>query len=515
MAPFKRFVGNYGEKLTNTLRAFSDKCWKRAALIIGLALAGYDTVPKPKNLPRDAAKSLGDALDECKIDDYLLVGDKIQPSIINLVLNNAHALTEAFIDRYNEAVGEVRRVLDIARGRGVIYVAEAFYCLGLASIIANAAESGKSIEPGDADAALRIASIAILDVASADLIRPILRALEPLRGKAPQKYIVLLALALNMESLDSGTVRYIFDGLNEVLDNYGDVIKEHAPSLVHAIIAYANLLGGYLIYISDEVEGVVRRVTNLLNELGRFKSSLGVIAWAYALLPALMHGNVRRPMEETLGINVVNKASEILGGLNKLRERVQELISDEEFMGYVESLFVKADEKTVKRAILGASSFLKHALAIYRLYNDELNEAEELFNEAADESREIGDYENYLTARSWALRVEAIKGSLVDDDLVRLVDRFRQLYEETFNEERFKPTALYLSIAPSILGNYLVSLALTGDYEMINELLEEHLLVLNADRRASVLTRLALNALLRPRGGLSGELGGKLSVNPE
>jgi hypothetical protein len=50
---------------------------------------------------------------------------------------------------------------------------------------------------------------------------------------------------------------------------------------------------------------------------------------------------------------------------------------------------------------------------------------------------------------------------------------------------------------------------------MINELLEEHLWVLNAYKEASVLTRLMPNALLSPRGRLSSELEGKLSVNPE
>jgi hypothetical protein len=89
------------------------------------------------------------------------------------------------------------------------------------------------------------------------------------------------------------------------------------------------------------------------------------------------------------------------------------------------------------------------------------------------------------------------------------------LYEETFNVEHFKLTARYLSIASGTLGEYLVSLALTGNYEMINELLEEHLWVLNANKRYSVLTRLMLNALLSPRGRLSSELKGKLSVNPE
>jgi len=54
-----------------------------------------------------------------------------------------------------------------------------------------------------------------------------------------------------------------------------------------------------------------------------------------------------------------------------------------------------------------------------------------------------------------------------------------------------------------------------GDHETINKLLEEHLWVLNAIKQVSVLTRLMLNALLSPRVGLSGELKGKLSVNPE
>jgi hypothetical protein len=184
---------------------------------------------------------------------------------------------------------------------------------------------------------------------------------------------------------------------------------------------------------------------------------------------------------------------------------------DEEFMSYIESKSVKADEEAVKQAILDATSYLKGVLAYYRLNNNELIEAEELFNEAFKEFREIGNYKNYLTARGWVLRVEAIKGSLVGKELV---DGFRQLYEETFKEP-FEHTAPYLSTASLILGNYLVSLALINDVEGIRKLPEKHWLVLNADRRVSVLTRLVLNALLGPRGRLSGELKGKLSVNPE
>jgi hypothetical protein len=420
-------------------------------------------------------------------------------------------LTEAFIDKYNEAVAEVRRFRDIARDKGIS--TEKFYGLGLASIIVKAVESGKPIEPGDADAVLDFALSAIQHVASPGLIMLILYALRPLRGKAPQRYIELLAAASGMENLDSGTVRYILSELSYVLSNYGDVVRGYAWSLVYAIVAYADLLRMHLTYFSDEVEDVVGRVADLLNELSKFKTSLDVIAWAYALLPALIHGIVRGLMKEKLGIDVIDKAArEILEELNDIRKRVQELMGDKEFMGYVESRFVKADEEAVKKEILEVASLLKHALANYRLDNNELNEARDLFNKVAEERREISDYENDLVARSLALRVETIEGSLVGE---KLVNEFWRLYEETFNVEHFKLTARYLSIAAGTLGEYLVSLALTGNYETINELLEEHLWVLNADKQVSALTRLMLNSLLSPRGRLSSELKGKLSVNTE
>jgi hypothetical protein len=530
----KYFASNYGEKLTNTLKVFSNECWKRAAFIIGAALAGFPTIPRledlsvmylsmnaqakilPDDLRKSVVESLGNALRECGVDYYLLVGDKIPPLIIIglVIVGLAYtlALAWAFIDKYNEAVAEVNRILNIARGRG-ISGAEGLYGLGLASIIA-AARLDKVVKPGDADIALHIASFTIQRVTSPIFILLVLDTLEPLRDKAPHRYLKLLAVASNFENLDRDTVRHVFGKLNEILDNYGDEVKEHAWSLVDAINAYAVLLRMYLTYFnSEEVWDMVSRVVVLLNELGRFKTSLGVIAWAHALTPALRYEDVRGLMEKKLGIDVFIKASEVLKELNDMRKRVQELMSDQEFMSFIESKSVKkADEEAVKIGILEAASHLKDALATYRLDNDELDEAEKLFNEVAEERGEIGDYKNELVARSLALRVEAIKGSLVGE---KLVNGFRQLYEETFNKKPFELSAPYFSIASHILGNYLVSLALTGNYKKIHELLEQHWWVLNANNQVSVLTRLMLNALLSPRGGLSSELEGKLSVNTE
>ena len=517
------FVDNYGKEFITTLGSFSN-CWKRAAYIIGHALAGRILVTGPEDLsvflPEDLRKSvvesLGDALNRCEIDDYLLVGNVIPPLIWYLIKNHTHALTEAFVDKYDEAIVEVSRVRDTARGRG-ISGAETFYGLGLASIITYAAGSGKVVESGGADAALHIASFAIKGVVLPDLIMPILSALRPLRDYAPHRYLSLLFSVLSIENLDLAMVRYILDELNGILDNYGDVVKGYAWSLVHAIIAYANLLMMYLAYFYayfyGELENIVGRVVGLLNELDKLSPSLGIIAWAHALAPALEHEDVRVLIEKALRIDVVDKAGKVLEELSRLRGRVQDLMSDEEFRSYVESMYIKTDEEAVKGVILGVILFLKHALAIYKLNNDEFDEAERLFNEVAEESREIGVYENYLVNRGLALRVGAIKGSLVGDELVK---KFRQLYEEAFSKEHFISTAHYLSVASHVLGDYLVSLALKGDHETISKLLEErwHWRVLNTDKQASVLTRLTLNALLGPRGKLSSELKGRLIVEP-
>jgi len=369
----KYFVDNYGEEFTDALRDFSN-CWNRAALIIGHAMAGQALVPRPEDSPEDDIESLGDALRGCGVDDYLLVSNEIPLLIRYLTYTNVlaepfidltytHVLAKAFIDKYGEAIAEVNRVLSIARGRGSIRIVEEFYGLGLASIIAYAAGSGKPI---DADVALHIASFAIQNVSSSNLILPVLGALQALSDRAPRRYIELLASAV-IENLDRDTVMYILNELNYVLSEYGDSIKGHAPSLVDAIRAYADLLLMHPEYFGDKVEGVVDKIVGLLNELGRIKSGLGVIAWAHALAPALDNEYVRVLMEEKLGIDVVDRTNEVLKELNKMREKAKELMSDEAFMSYVESRFIKAAEEAVRRTILEISSFLKHELAIYRL----------------------------------------------------------------------------------------------------------------------------------------------------
>jgi len=233
--------------------------------------------------------------------------------------------------------------------------------------------------------------------------------------------------------------------------------------------------------------------------------------------------------------NVIDKTNEILEKLSKLKEKVWELMMDEVFvsyvesrelmknegvMGYVEFRPVKADEEAVRRTILEEISSLKHKLAHYKLRNGDLDDAARLFNEAAEVAKEIKEvkcfevrFEDYLINRSWALRTEAIKSSLSDNELTKLVNEFRQLFEDIFK----RPTAEYPSIAPKVLGEYLVSLALMGgdkEVKEISELLKKYWRVLDDDEKVSVLTRLTLDALLSPKGGLSVKLW-KLSIDEE
>jgi hypothetical protein len=550
-----------GERLKHALKPYTD-CWKRAAFIIGAALAGHDSVPRPEDLSEslrgNVAKSLGNALNRCGVDDYLLVGNVIPPLIRYLTYTRVP--TEAFIDRYNEAVAEVNRILkteafidkavaevnravaevnrilNIAMDRPRFYVSIStydagsfygFYGLGLASIIAKAVESGKPIEPSDADAALHIVSLTMQrdislsftePLSLVSFTEPVLSALVPLRDKAPQRYLEVLAFALDRVSRpdklgllcpDLDTVIYILNEFNYILNRYGDGVKGHAWTLVRAIGASINSLykclkdcDDYRDYMDTsfrtELERIASRVAGLLNEIKRLNPSLDIIAWALALLPALDNKCVRALMESVLGIDVVNKkAKEVAEDLSRLRESAQELIKqirDEDFMDLI-------PEET---------SDLMYAWALYKLNNDELREAEELFNEAARERREIGDYERYLDYSNWALRAKAIRSKLAGNELVELVNGFRQLYEEA----KKQPYALFLS---NILGGYLVSLALTGGNEeirRIEELLREEWRGPGRYSRALILTRLTLNALLSPRGELSGELKDRLFVKP-
>jgi uncharacterized membrane protein/uncharacterized protein YejL (UPF0352 family)/polyhydroxyalkanoate synthesis regulator phasin len=495
------FIVKYGGKLVDRLKKHKD-CWKRFALITGCGLAGHYSLPRIEYLPEDVVRLLDDALKPYDIDDYLLVDNEI-PLLAQLLIHIHGPILEVFLDKYNEAVNEIKNILNNARNRGGITYVENFYWLGLVSIVALAVRSAKDVSSDVIDATLNIPiASSIQGVASTKLIKSILDILESVRDIVPQRYLAILCAVSTLWDLTSNTARLVFNRLNYVLYKHHDEVKRCAWPLVYAVAAYANLLSFHSKYFDKKVEEIVEKIIELLIDLDN--TNLGIIAWANAVRPALVDINIRKLMvekfaEKGLQIEVVRKAYEIIKGLNELEGRVRELLKDEAFIGWVESSSFETNEDVIKMVIQMESSALKHSLARYKLENDELDESIKLFDELANVS-------HYLSNCDWALRAKTISGSLVGNELV---GRYAQLFSEAL--KNFEYTALYRLAVSLILGNYLVSLALTNDIEKIGELLEKYWAILNAHKGKSVLTRLMLNTLLNPNGRLSD----KLKVSPK
>jgi hypothetical protein len=524
----KYFAKKYGKRFIEKIRGHKN-CWRRAALIIGAALAGYGSVPRPEDLLGVDDESLSNALNKCEIDNYLLLDNEIPLLIRYLIRNHTRVLTKPFIDKCSEAIVEIRK---ITRNKGIIFnvVVHALYWLGLISIIANAA---KTVESNDADVVLRIASYAI---GYAIRIKPILRILRSLSDKAPHSYIGLLSsalLALSQSGMaildnDKATVRYILKELNRalnklnilLLNKHGKEVREYAWSLFRAINAYTDLLRMRHDYFSkEEIEDIANKVAELLNKIDNTKSHLSAIAWAIVLFTALESEDegVRKLMEEKLHVNIYEKAREVCKELSGLlgkigAGKVEELLSDEVLKDYIKSKYINIEGYINDAAFVDAvviDDAIRMLLAAAKglecfdksWFLRELNKA--TVNKVTDLF-----CEHYIL-RSWMLRFSAIEDSLNNHELI---DGFKRLYEGMLNKE-IKPTSC-LSAASCILSEYLISLALINDVERINELLEKHWELLNADKEVSVLTRLALNVLLRQRGELNSGLEGKLVVEP-
>ncbi|PSO06325.1 hypothetical protein B9Q04_16635, partial [Candidatus Marsarchaeota G2 archaeon BE_D] len=477
-----------GGRLNIALKPLSNNCWRRAALIIGFGLAGIGLMPKAEDLPEYVRESLKSALNKCEVDEYLLADNRIPLFVVGLafypVMDTTHLfnISGAFVDKFSDAVGEINRINSIAEERGGITVNEEFYSLGLASIIANAVRSGKDISAEDADKTIKVASFAIDNIRSTELIVPILGVLELLRDKASYTYLVVLGRVAGIENLDPDTVIYVLEQLNKLSKR--DDIMEHKWSVFGVLIAYVNLLRH--LYLMKGYEYIVKNIKYLLNALSD-DTPLGKIAYA-GVLSLELEGVLK---EEITGIDVVSRAKGLLNELDELGRDVKNLLNNIEFMEYVKSNAIKVDEELVRRIIMNVSLRLKLALAKYKRNNDELSDAIRLYAEAAEENKEIGDFVDYLICSTWVLRLKFTEGSLSGNNLVK---EYERLFKEAL--DNLKPTALNSIATSDILAGYLVSLALTNNTGRIADLSEKYRGELYANKEISVLTRLMLNVLL-------------------
>jgi tetratricopeptide (TPR) repeat protein len=390
--------------------------------------------------------------------------------------------------------------------------------LGLAALAA-----GGEADEETADLLLDAASSAVQQVARSAAVLPVLAALRPLGEKAPHRYIVALAAASELETLDPEIVWYIYVALQQLKDRLLET--ERRWPLVEAVRAYSNLLIKHLMYIRDLwkkavvnmcwlYDGVRKRDGTTAPESGLSAQRLfDTIAKVYVLAAALHSNELAQHVQKYCGLgdlvreaeavrNVLDEAAAHLDELRKIME------NDADFAEWTATYSPTGD---VRFVIEDLRNWFTYQLASYKL-NHALNEKGELdekkleeaakdFEKAAEIDRKPGPWENYLTARGWALRARVFAAKSWEEFLKmaeghqepKTAKSFQKLWEEA--REHIEPTAGYLETAADILGYYLVYLAASGNKEEAVKLLKERRWLLDYRPEVSVVTRLMLRVL--------------------
>jgi DNA-binding MarR family transcriptional regulator/uncharacterized protein YoxC len=290
-AAVEYFIEKYGEKFLEELKHFSG-CWNKVALIIGHASTLESKLPDEEEY---GDSEVADVLNPCKIDDYLLVDNEI-PYFVEMLVSSS-SFTSILADEYKNAINEAEYA----------YAFDAYYALGLALIVAKAARLGKAINEDDVSVVLRKVGEAVRYIkspyvplgditfyAKSFYVKCILEVLMPLRDKAPQQYLEILAQASQIE-LDPDAARLIYDELNYILSNFFDRLRKLGWPLVTAVQVYSNILSKYYIYFTkEEVEDIAKSMCDLLDKIKREGNELAAIAAeAFILIPALAPSKFR------------------------------------------------------------------------------------------------------------------------------------------------------------------------------------------------------------------------------
>jgi hypothetical protein len=340
------------------------RCVKRVAFILGHAWALHPSLPRRRDLREEAEAVLGDALEPCVVDDYVTADGIIAPIVLTPLAFEAagfpslmRAPAEAtemsqgatsIFSMPASAVSTIsletlKALVDSWRRRGFT-LPEALYALGLVVLAAEA-----EVDEEAADLLLYAASTAMRKVTSLVLVFVNLMVWSPLGEKAPRRFVHLLAAVSRLMMLDSETVQYIYDALQELRSRPLDA--ECRCLLVEAIFAYSNLLRGYLEDIKDRLESAVADMCRLYGEVRKRGAAapegglsaqrlFNTIAGAYVLAAAL-HNEVLTPLVQRhcgLG-DLVKEAEAVRSVLDEAATRPEELRkimeNDEDFAEWV------------------------------------------------------------------------------------------------------------------------------------------------------------------------------------
>ncbi len=524
------------------------RCWERAALIAGHALAGHPVLPRrePEDVAEDAGargaerhrweqlledvtEALGDALEPCAVDAYLTIDGEIPPLSIGVVgfpyyVEALYAGDLSRIRRVRERLGVLSPLADAeainaakktaeglaARGRRRrVTPSEAFYALGLTALAAGGEADGET-----ADLLLYAAPFAVQDVGHPAAVLPVLAALRPLGEKAPHRYVVTLAAASELRTLDQEAVLYIYGALKRLKDELPKT--GHLWPLAAAVRAYSNLLRKHRSYIPEPLEVAVADMCSLYMRV-REHEVLGAVVGAYALAVALRHDDLASHVQRLCGLGDLAKAVEaVRKALDGMATRLEELRRIESDMELAEWVATQSVARDVGRVVEGLRSWFIHMQARHKLVHavdrrskidtGKLKEAAEELEKAAEIDRRLEVWDGYLASRGLALRARVIATESWREAL-KVAERFRELWEEA--GRYFESTAGYLEAASYRLGDYLVYLAAFGGREQakeLEELLRKQQTLLEYSQQVSVAARLMLKLLGVGEGVQRGEV---------
>jgi DNA-directed RNA polymerase subunit H (RpoH/RPB5) len=502
------------------------RCAKRAALVLGHALATYPQLPRREDLPEERRAVLGEALKPCVVDDYMTADGIVAPLAVLpvalmyrkaglLYLEGAPAVAAK---KLREAasilsppvsaasiigIETLKALVDSWRRRGFT-LPEAFYALGLAALAA-----GAEVDEETADLLLYAASFAVQEVVHPATVLPVLAALRPLGEKAPHRYVDVLATASELILLKPETVWYIYVALQQL--RFRLLETRRIWPLVNAVIAYSNLLRKHSAHIEDRQVDAVADMCRLYGEVRRRNAAAApgsglsahrlfdAVARAYVLAVALESDGLARHVQRHCGLgDIIKEAEAVRSVLDEAAahpEELRKIMENEDFAKWVTARNIADDPGEVVETV---RSWLTYELALYKLDHaidekgelDEkkLEEAAKEFEKAAEMSRKL-DWRNYFTARSFVVRARVLAAKSWEELLER-AKGFWELWREA--EEYRKPTAIYLATAAGRLGECLIYLAASGDKERAEKLLKEWRQLLDYRPEISVVTRLML-----------------------
>jgi hypothetical protein len=508
----------------------SRRCWRRAVLIAGHALAGYPVLSRREQLPEDVAETLGDALKPCAVDDYLTIDGKIPWLSTNVVgflyyievpyardlsqirkIRKRLSVLTPFADvEIIKAERKTAKELLVKWGkRDFWWLPEISYALGLAALAAEAEVDGEM-----ADLLLYAASAAVQRVAVPVAVLPVLEALRPLGEKAPHRYVVALAAASELTLLNQETAEYIYVALQQLKTHLLET--ERNWPLVNAVATYSNLLRKHSAHIKDRWEEAVANMCELYNKVRRRSAAAApesnlsahrlfdAVARAHVLAVALESGDLAQHVQRYCGIgDLIKEAEAVRSVLDTAAAHLDELRKImESNADFAEWVIILSSTGDVGFVIENFRGWFMYVLADYKLdYSldekgelDEkkLEEAAEEFEKAAEMHRKQKRLDNYLTARGRALRTRILAANSWEELLER-AKGFWELWKEA--EKHLELTARYLETAAVTLGEYLVYLAASGDKELAEELLKKWRWLLDYYQVVSVATRLMLKVL--------------------